>query len=1374
MSHRSIAGSRRQSKQKRKATKKSEVIPDYSIRPSKDIEPSRQARDAHLPPTPRKGTLIAMPFNESYFQSRNLPLGAASTGIARFRSKQVSLHPPSQSQPASPPYSPQRPTGDDDDMWGSQKDKHKYNKECYHRKKTSQYRRWQENIIPRLIPLYQKWLEATDTGHRAHDPNAWKDMDDTHCQCGKHPRQLDVVVGYWNRLEEIQLQICKCKPAADQLMRRGLLGCAPLQPSMAFDLNLLELVSITTLYIAPNISGWALSLEWFWKDRGYAMGPRDYLKRRFNAAFQWYNYLKDQARWEVDKVIWGGRDMISPAAKASASNDPMDMNPLSLPNTSVPFSPSNSLQISPSAVAPNHAPLLSNSPSLTVNKDPTPPALPPADMPNRVSSSRSTRAQPSPYLQSCCPLCFGGTKPRLTFSKAHVLVAIDVNFSQKCQKGKYEDVSFSHPHTHFIADSEVEKVRKYVDGKRSRPTSTKASRLPEEILQECGDRFVAADEAQAKASTVVFVDTGLVAMVCRHDRALWVINMTTAGERHYYAYALLKQLFEHLPDDWHVGMLYDIACQIERSMIKHGILEEYYERLSFAVSVFHAFGHELPCQLCYHPRKVCGYGLTDGEGCERFWSSLKRLIPSLRVSGRHRRRCMVDRQIHHYKRDNLCNLGNWLRRKEKACIKREQLSCEVLRKHQIDEDTLRVEWNAQVEYHTAPLKRQSRNAADQAIKVILDLRLEHAEQLERIKKLEKTLEQGEDLNPEDEAITLEEIQTEKVAYEALKKRLRKKEQELGVSARRSWNHSKASRIRTKLVSQKFERSRLERAYTHQVMRDKDHQQTKNLLKRTRQSITALVSRYKNLVTEMKALKRRGRAPWGSRVPKPLEARDLFRLDVDDEIWLDLAVDGDEATKPPAWMSDLAVRESIPALLEADRVKEERERLLVERQALECWIGNEADRLCAALVKEHVSLEMVYQIQGRLRDLWNIVQHWKASLGPTFCDWSILTRLETVMRPDHTFSTSNSYTGKGKVPIRDSDSDDVSSAEDSSDSELSEQEEADLMELVDNAIDREQSIPYIDLDEVFRAGTVDGSDESSSEEDAAPTVQLAFEEGSSRRSGSLPAKGPSQMKISIDPGLTRQRHGPLLMGLIPDSSVVFTHRRWRSGQTCGRFGCGEDALERLTKGDKWFDGTIITVVAEALLQGSGDSAKAVHVTPQALLSVRRILEYPTNQVVISGESLFVRNNASEIISRPSGLCLIPVHVPGHWTLVCLDLGRRLIKFHDSLPHLSNYLVRVKEEVYRLLDMVSIREGKEWEWQGEQRPQRQFNNYDCGTFVLADMASYITTGECSTWDQAMMAPWRESIWQLMEFLKGGARYVKPSPKRVDRGYVESGSE
>ncbi|KAI6118553.1 hypothetical protein EDD16DRAFT_1692883 [Pisolithus croceorrhizus] len=96
--------------------------------------------------------------------------------------------------------------------------------------------------------------------------------------------------------------------------------------------------------------------------------------------------------------------------------------------------------------------------------------------------------------------------------------------------------------------------------------------------------------------------------------------MTSAGEKQHYALALIKSLFSHLPGSFCIGL-------------KWGFLQPFLPCISFAISVFHAFGHQWPCQLIYHPRKQEGFGLSDGEGCEHFWSSIKALIPSLHVSG---------------------------------------------------------------------------------------------------------------------------------------------------------------------------------------------------------------------------------------------------------------------------------------------------------------------------------------------------------------------------------------------------------------------------------------------------------------------------------------------------------------------------------------------------------------------------------------------------------------------------------------------------------------------------------------------------------------------------------------------------------------------
>jgi hypothetical protein len=228
-----------------------------------------------------------------------------------------------------------------------------------------------------------------------------------------------------------------------------------------------------------------------------------------------------------------------------------------------------------------------------------------------------------------------------------IILQLDACFKHKRRKRKGDDhdPSHIHPETVFLSEDDVSYMETYVDtvrpGKDTRPRKAAQEpdgyegpiKVPTSVLDECHESFLAADERRQKASTKLFTDTGLMALLCRHDRVLWLVNMTSAGERQHYALALLNALFEHLPPEIRVGLLYDIGCQLHRSCIKWGFLKEYSDRITFGISVFHAYGHQWPCQMIYHPRKCSGFGLTDGEGCERFWSAIRLLIPSLRMAG---------------------------------------------------------------------------------------------------------------------------------------------------------------------------------------------------------------------------------------------------------------------------------------------------------------------------------------------------------------------------------------------------------------------------------------------------------------------------------------------------------------------------------------------------------------------------------------------------------------------------------------------------------------------------------------------------------------------------------------------------------------------
>ena len=66
-------------------------------------------------------------------------------------------------------------------------------------------------------------------------------------------------------------------------------------------------------------------------------------------------------------------------------------------------------------------------------------------------------------------------------------------------------------------------------------------------VDECNNSFTAADSSRVKASTQFFADTGVMALLCQHDRVLWIVNMTLAGEKQHYVLCLLDKLFQNIP-----------------------------------------------------------------------------------------------------------------------------------------------------------------------------------------------------------------------------------------------------------------------------------------------------------------------------------------------------------------------------------------------------------------------------------------------------------------------------------------------------------------------------------------------------------------------------------------------------------------------------------------------------------------------------------------------------------------------------------------------------------------------------------------------------------------------------------------------------------
>ena len=126
----------------------------------------------------------------------------------------------------------------------------------------------------------------------------------------------------------------------------------------------------------------------------------------------------------------------------------------------------------------------------------------------------------------------------------------------------------------------------------------------------------------------------------------------------------------------------------------------------------HAYGHQWSCQLLYNPRLCRGLGLTDGEGVERTWSRLRKLIILVRTSSvslpllsitvyslsikSARRFWLTDRQLSAVAYDLRCDLGDWLKRRYHTGVEEySKKSKAIIEECGMSLEDLRAQWNLQ-------------------------------------------------------------------------------------------------------------------------------------------------------------------------------------------------------------------------------------------------------------------------------------------------------------------------------------------------------------------------------------------------------------------------------------------------------------------------------------------------------------------------------------------------------------------------------------------------------------------------------------------------------------------------------------------------------
>jgi len=227
-------------------------------------------------------------------------------------------------------------------------------------------------------------------------------------------------------------------------------------------------------------------------------------------------------------------------------------------------------------------------------------------------------------------------------------VCVDGNFGHKhnVQAGNCPPITSYLPR-HFVPAIFIDAVDVSLREAGQRQTRRYNGRVPDEVIDECKDTHTAANGSRVKAGGEMHDDRGLMALVCRHDIPLVVCNIDTVSEQSKYAIGLLIWFMLHLPDNATTFLLYDIACVTARTVAlvrpaehaehvyslaaQYGVLgPSIEERVVFCTAAMHSFVHAWFCQLHFAPRFKKALGFTDGEGVERLWSRLCKLIPILR------------------------------------------------------------------------------------------------------------------------------------------------------------------------------------------------------------------------------------------------------------------------------------------------------------------------------------------------------------------------------------------------------------------------------------------------------------------------------------------------------------------------------------------------------------------------------------------------------------------------------------------------------------------------------------------------------------------------------------------------------------------------
>ncbi|PSS29557.1 hypothetical protein PHLCEN_2v2956 [Hermanssonia centrifuga] len=149
----------------------------------------------------------------------------------------------------------------------------------------------------------------------------------------------------------------------------------------------------------------------------------------------------------------------------------------------------------------------------------------------------------------------------------------------------------------------------------------------------CTKRWKASAAEHEKTALNVYHQTGIFACACRHSFIVKVSEMVRSGELAKYPLAVIHHLLE-TSNEKNKAIGYDIGCAFDATINSSPLVGPLAREhgIKFAVNAFHGYAHNRLCQLTNHPLYKSGFGLEDLETLERVFSSSNNVARTIRYA----------------------------------------------------------------------------------------------------------------------------------------------------------------------------------------------------------------------------------------------------------------------------------------------------------------------------------------------------------------------------------------------------------------------------------------------------------------------------------------------------------------------------------------------------------------------------------------------------------------------------------------------------------------------------------------------------------------------------------------------------------------------